>query len=278
MARLEELETFVQVVESGNFTRAADRLSVAKSAVSRRVADLEARLGAQLFRRTTRRLNLTDTGRGFYERAARILADLEEAELAVSQEHGTLRGSLRVAAPLTFGLRHLGPAIREFADLHPEVVFDLDFNDRQIDVIQEGVDVAVRIARLEDSTLVARRLAPVRLTVCASPGFLDRHGSPRVPADLASMPCLTYSVAPDPEGRSPAWRPRLARCSAYAGPHDAPPTDRAPPSMPRCRPVRVAETTVRSRSCERRDPNDPGTTGAPGRTTAARSRGAGARA
>jgi DNA-binding transcriptional LysR family regulator len=198
MGRFDELETFVQVVESGSFTAAAERLSVAKSAVSRRIADLEGRLGVQLFRRTTRRLNLTDTGRGFHGRAVRILADLEEAELAVSQAHRTLRGTLRVAAPLTFGVRHLGPAIRDFATRHPEVIFDIDFNDRQVDLIQEGVDVAVRIARLEDSTLVARRLAPVRLAVVASPTFVQHHGKPRSPADLASLDCLAYSLSPEP--------------------------------------------------------------------------------
>lgn len=198
MGRFEELATFVQVVETGSFTAAAERLKVAKSAVSRRVADLEARLGAQLFQRTTRRLHLTDTGRGLYERSIRILADLDEAEQAVSLEHRTLRGTLRVAAPLTFGIHHLGPAIREFSQRHPDLVFDIDFNDREIDLIQEGVDVAIRIARLEDSTLVARRLAPVRTVVCASPEFIREHGEPATPADLETMPCLTYSLLPEP--------------------------------------------------------------------------------
>jgi DNA-binding transcriptional LysR family regulator len=202
MDRFEDLATFVQVVDSGSFTAAADRLSIAKSAVSRRIAGLEARLGAQLFRRTTRRLNLTDAGRTFYESAGRILADLEEAELAASREHDALRGTLRIAAPLTFGVRHLGPAIREFAARHPELAFDIDFNDRQVDLIQEGFDVAVRIARLADSTLVARRLAPVRLVVCASPGYLDRRGRPRSPDDLASHACLSYSLATEPR----VWR------------------------------------------------------------------------
>ena len=122
----------------------------------------------------------------------------------MSQEHGRLRGTLRVAAPLTFGVRHLGPAIREFAVRHPEVAFDIDFNDRQVDLIQEGFDVAVRIGRLEDSTLVARRLAPVRLVVGASPGYLDRHGTPRLPAELASHACLSYTLASEPR----VWRYR----------------------------------------------------------------------
>ena len=204
MDRFGDLTTFVQIVDTGSFTAAAERLSIAKSAVSRRIAELEARLGAQLFRRTTRRLNLTDSGRSFYQRAVRILADLEEAELAVSQEHEALRGALRIAAPLTFGVRHLGPAIREFAARHPALAFDIDFNDRQVDLIQEGFDVAVRIARLADSTLVARRLATVRLVVCASAEYLERRGKPRLPADLSSHACLSYTLATDPR----VWRYR----------------------------------------------------------------------
>jgi len=201
MDRFEDMRTFVAVVEAGSFTGAAERLSVAKSAVSRRVADLEERLGVQLFRRTTRSLNLTDTGASFHERCVRLLADLEEAELAVSREHGTLRGRLRVAVPMSFGLLHLGPAVTEFAERHPEVSFDLDFNDRQVDLLAEGVDVAVRIAELADSTLIARRLAPIRHVVCASPAYLARHGTPATPADLAHHACLVYAHQPDPR----AW-------------------------------------------------------------------------
>jgi len=202
MDRFEDLKTFVRVVEAGTLTAAAERLGVAKSAVSRRLAELEERLGAQLLRRTTRRLNLTDSGWAFYERAVRILADLDEAEAAVSQAHGTLRGRLRVAAPLSFGLRHLGPAITDFMHLHPEVVFDLDFNDREVDLVQEGFDLAIRIAELQDSTLIARRLANVRLVLCASPAYLEEHGVPAVPDDLVRHRCLIYTYASDPS----TWR------------------------------------------------------------------------
>lgn len=198
MRRFEDMQTFVRVVEAGSISAAAERLGVAKSAVSRRLSDLEARLGVQLLRRTTRRLNLTDTGRGFYDRCQRILADLEEAEAAVSQAHATLRGRLRVAAPLSFGLRHLGPAITEFMQQHPQVDFDLDFNDRQVDLLAEDIDVAIRIARLEDSSLIARRLWSSRLVLCASPGYLQAHGTPSVPEDLAKHRALVYSNAPDP--------------------------------------------------------------------------------
>ena len=198
MARLEDMESFVRVVETGSISAAAERLGVAKSAVSRRLSELEARLGAQLFRRTTRRLDLTDTGRGFYERCLRILSDTEEAELAVSQAHGTLRGRLRVAVPLSFGLLHLGPAINDFMAAHPGLEFDLDLNDRQVDLLAEGFDVALRIADLEDSSLIARRLATMRTMVCASPEYLARAGTPQTPADLAAHCCLVYSNARDP--------------------------------------------------------------------------------
>ncbi len=198
MDRLEEMRTFVAVVEGGSITGAAERLGIAKSAVSRRLADLEERLSVQLFRRTTRRMNLTDTGQSFYERCLRILADVEEAELAVSQQHGDLQGRLRVAVPLSFGLNHLGPAIDAFLRTHPGIEFDLDLNDRQVDLLAEGFDLAVRIAELADSTLIARQLAPVRHVVCASPAYLAERGTPRTPAELTHHDCLIYANAPNP--------------------------------------------------------------------------------
>ena len=204
MVRLEDMENFARIVETGSISAAAERLGVAKSAVSRRLSELEGRLGAQLFRRTTRRLDLTDSGREFYERCIRILADVEEAEQAISQAHGTLRGRLRVAVPLSFGLLHLGPAIHDFMAAHPELEFDLDLNDRQVDLLAEGFDLALRIADLEDSSLIARRLATMRTVVCASPDYLARVGTPNAPADLVEHDCLVYSNARDPA----LWRYR----------------------------------------------------------------------
>lgn len=198
MARLEDMETFVRVVEAGSISGAAERMGIAKSAVSRRLSDLESRLGVQLFRRTTRRLDLTDSGRGFYERCLTILSDVDEAEDAVSQAHGTLRGRLHVAVPLSFGLLHLGPAICAFMQAHPEVEFNLDMNDRQVDLLAEGFDLALRIADLEDSTLIARQLAPIRTVVCASPDYLAQHGTPLIPEQLAEHNCLVYSNNPEP--------------------------------------------------------------------------------
>lgn len=199
MDRFAQLQNFVRVVEAGGISAAAQRWEVAKSAVSRRLAELEEGLGVQLLHRTTRRLHLTETGRSFYERAVQILADLEEAEAAVTAEHCELRGRLRVAAPMSFGLLHLGPAINDFVQQHPALEFDLDFNDRQIDLLQEGFDVGIRIAQLADSSLIARRLAPVRSMVCASPEYLRRHGVPQHPDELAQHRCLLYSNCAAPE-------------------------------------------------------------------------------
>ncbi len=198
MDRFADMRMFVTVAEAGSISAAADRLGVAKSAVSRRLADLETRLGVELLHRTTRRLALTDSGRAFWERSQRILADLEEAEQEVSQAHGAIGGKLKVALPLGFGMLHLAPLIAEFQALHPAIEFDLDFNDRQIDLMQEGFDLAIRIARLADSSLIARRLAPVRHAVCASPAYLARHGTPTRAADLARHPGLVYSNLANP--------------------------------------------------------------------------------
>ncbi len=196
MDRFENLDNFVRIVEAGGISAAAERLGVAKSAVSRRLKELEEHLGVELFHRTTRRMSLTETGRSFYHQAVRILQDLLEAELAASQQHAVLKGGLRVALPLSFGLLHLGPAVNEFLKQHPQIEFDLDFNDRQVDLIEEGFDLAVRIARLADSSLIARRIAPVQLVLCAGPQYLERKGVPAVPADLAAHDCLVYNLEP----------------------------------------------------------------------------------
>jgi len=198
MDKFEDLQAFVAVVETGTFTAAADRLDAAKSAISRRVSALEERLGVQLLRRTTRVLNLTDTGQSFYEHSARILADLDEAEAAVQQEHGELRGTLRVALPLSFGVRHMCKPIAAFSKRHPNLKFDLDLNDRRIDLVEEGIDVAVRIAHLQDSSLIARKLFESTTVMAASPHYLKTHGSPETPAELRDHDCLVYSNLPDP--------------------------------------------------------------------------------
>ena len=216
MDRLAHMEVFVAVVEAGGIGAAADRLGLAKSAVSRRLAELEARLGATLIHRTTRRLNLTDDGHAYYERCVAILADLDEAEAAVRQAHGDLKGRLKVTLPLSFGLLHLAPLIQAFMTRHPEVRFELDFNDRQVDIMQEGFDLAIRIARLEDSSLIARRLAPIRSGIYASPDYLARHGTPNTAADLKDHDCLLYSNIQEPD----LWH--------YTGPDRSPGSVRVP--------------------------------------------------
>ncbi len=198
MNRLQDLEAFVAVVESGSFTLAAERLGAAKSAVSRRVSALETRLGVELLRRTTRRLSLTDTGRSFYERSARILADLDEAEAAAAQAHGELSGTLKVALPLSFGVRHMAAPVAEFARRHPRVRFELDLNDRRVDLIDEGMDLALRIGRLKDSSLIARRLFTACTALVASPAYLEAHGTPERADDLAGHAFLAYSNLAEP--------------------------------------------------------------------------------
>jgi DNA-binding transcriptional LysR family regulator len=199
MDKFEDIQAFVTVVDTGSFTAAADRLGSAKSAISRRVSALEERLGVQLLHRTTRVLNLTETGRSFYDHGTRILADLEEAEAAVQQEHGELRGTLRFALPLSFGVRHMCGPIATFSKQHPKIRFDLDLNDRRVDLIEDNFDVALRIGRLTDSSLIARRLFDVRAVVCGSPHYLNTHGAPETPADLDDHQCLVYSNLDDPD-------------------------------------------------------------------------------
>jgi len=198
MDKFEDLQAFIAVVDAGSFTAAADRIGTAKSAMSRRVSALEERLGVQLLRRTTRALNLTETGRSFYEHGTRILSDLEEAEAAVQQEHGELSGTLRFALPLSFGVRHMCSPIASFSKRHPKIRFDLDLNDRHVDLIEENFDVALRIGRLSDSSLIARRLFDARTVVCASPHYLNVHGTPDSPQDLRDHQCLVYSNLDDP--------------------------------------------------------------------------------
>jgi DNA-binding transcriptional LysR family regulator len=193
MDNLSGMAVFAQVVESRSFTAAAQRLGMSKAAVSKQVSRLEERLGARLLNRTTRRLSLTEIGAAFYERCARIVAEAEEAELAVTRLHAAPRGTLRVDAPVSFGLQYLAPILPAFMAQNPELSVDLTFNDRFVDLVEEGYDVAVRIARLPDSSLVARKLSESRALVCAAPGYWQRRGRPVHPADLAAHNCFAYS-------------------------------------------------------------------------------------
>ncbi len=192
MDTLNAMRVFVRVVEAGSITAAADQLNLAKSAVSRRLGELEEHLQTRLLNRTTRRMTLTDPGRSFYQRALRMLDDLAEAEAEARGIRGHVTGRLRIAAPLSFGLRQLAPAITEFAQRYPQVDIDIDLNDRPVDLVGEGFDLAIRIANLESSGLVARKLTTIRHVLCASPAYWQQHGLPQHPDDLIDQPMLRY--------------------------------------------------------------------------------------
>jgi DNA-binding transcriptional LysR family regulator len=201
MDRFEMMRVFACVVEAGGFTRAAERLALSRAVVSKHVIQLEERLGVRLLNRTTRRVSLTETGRAFHQHCTRILADVEEAERAVSELHSEPRGELRVVAPTNFGLPDLGTAITEFMTTYPRVRIDLSLNDRYVDPIEAGYDIAVRIGEPRDtawSSLMARKINTSRRILCASPEYLARCGVPQRPEDLSDHDCLCYSYLDTP--------------------------------------------------------------------------------
>jgi DNA-binding transcriptional LysR family regulator len=193
MDALTDIAVFVRVVERGSFTLAADELELSRAVVSKYVSRLEERLGARLLHRTTRRLSLTEAGAALFEASRGAIERIEEAEGLVAQLQSEPRGRLRVSAPMSFGILHLGPAIAEFARAHPHVTLDLRLDDRFVDLVEEGIDVAVRIGALTDSSLVARKLASTRTVACAAPAYLAERGEPETPEDLAAHDCLIYS-------------------------------------------------------------------------------------
>lgn len=196
MDRLTSMEIFVEVVETGGFTAASEKTGLSRALVSKHVMQLEDHLGARLLNRTTRRVSLTETGRVYYERCKSILADIAEADTCAGEITAEARGKLNVNAPMSFGVLHLGPAIAAYCKQHPLVQVSLDLNDRLVDVVAEGFDVVIRIAQLEDSSLIARKVAPCRRVLCASPEYLNQHGVPKVPQDLAIHRCLLYTNMP----------------------------------------------------------------------------------
>lgn len=192
MNRFAEIETFVAVFETGSLSAAAIRLNIAVSAVSRRIGELETRLGVRLANRSTRGFAPTAQGQDYYERCVRLLADLAAADASTGGEHALGSGLLRIAAPMSFGYQHLGPLLTRFAAMHENLRFDLDLSDRRSDLMEDGFDLAIRIGELEDSRLVARKLFDVRLAVVASPAFWQRHGHPLRPHELSRLPALLY--------------------------------------------------------------------------------------
>ena len=196
MDRFLAVSVFAKVVEQGSFVRAAARLELSTSAVSRHVADLEAHLEARLLNRTTRRLSLTESGAAFYERCVQLLADLEEAEDAVTSAAIVPRGTLKLTCAITFGVRHLAPAISAFAARHPQLRFDVELSDRAVDIVDEGFDLAVRIGDIGSQSLIGRRIGASQLVCCAAPAYIAAQGAPQTPADLARHACLSYEYSP----------------------------------------------------------------------------------
>jgi DNA-binding transcriptional LysR family regulator len=196
--QLEDLTIYVTTVDARNFTAAANRLQLSKQFVSRRVMALEESLGVRLLVRNTRKLAVTDLGYEFYERAQRILAEVADAEQAMSARRSEPRGLLRVSAPLSFGMVHLSPLVGAFLRANPDVRIDMELSDRMVDVVGEGFDMALRIGTLADSTLIAQTLAEFRMVACCSPGYRRARRPPATPADLERHACLLYGQ----EGRT----------------------------------------------------------------------------
>jgi DNA-binding transcriptional LysR family regulator len=192
---LNEIMHFTKVVEAGSFTKAAAALGVPKSTVSRKVAALEERLGARLLHRTTRKLRLTEIGEAFHNRCSHILTDLEEAELAVSETHGNPQGTLRITAPMDIGAHLLGEVIRKYGEAYPQVKVEVYLNDRLVNLVEEGFDLAIRAGKLADSGLIARKLGSASFILCATPEYLEKHGTPMRPEDLKDHRCLLFSAA-----------------------------------------------------------------------------------
>ncbi|MBI5279697.1 MAG: LysR family transcriptional regulator [Burkholderiales bacterium] len=218
MDRFQEMRVFAAVVDAGSFVGAANALDMSKAAVSRIVSELEARLGVRLLHRTTRRLSLTSEGEVFVDRCRELLAAVDEAEAEVTERSGQAVGVLKVSAPVSYGILVLAPLWGGFLAAHPEIQLELTLSDRLVDLVDEGFDLAVRIARLESSSMVSRRLSTTRMVLCASPRYLRSHGRPKHPSDLVNHTVLAYSLlaAGDtwefegPEGRVTVQvRPRM---------------------------------------------------------------------
>ncbi len=194
MDSLTSMKVFCAVVDNGSFAAAAGKLRLSRAMVTKHVMNLENHLNIRLLNRTTRRLSLTESGAGYYERCTQILNELEEAEAQARQASAEPRGTLRINAPYGFATGHVAPFLPEFLASHPDLKLDITMNDRFVDLVEEGFDVAVRIAAtLPESSLVARKLAPCRMVVCGSPEYFQRHGEPKTPADLERHNCLGYS-------------------------------------------------------------------------------------
>ena len=186
-----DLEIFARVAAAGNMSAAGREMGLSPAVVSKRLSHMEERLGARLFQRTTRQLKLTETGEGFYGRVVRILREIEEAEAYVSEVSESVGGTLRITAPIGFARRHIGPFLPSFMRQYPDLSVEIALRDEIVDIVGESFDVAIRIAELDDSSLVARKLAPCRRVICATPDYISRYGEPQTLADIANHNCLS---------------------------------------------------------------------------------------
>lgn len=193
MNKLDAMKTFVEVVKQGSFTKAADSLSTSPQLVSKYVSYLEAQLNTRLLNRTTRRISLTEFGHRYVERCEQLLSDLADMENAAQEHSGKPQGTLRINAPVSFATQHLAKALMPFQQQYPDILIDLQLNDRKIDIVQEGFDVALRIGILKDSSLIAKKITPIRLVMCAAPSYLEKYGTPKQACDLKNHHYLHYS-------------------------------------------------------------------------------------
>ena len=194
MDKFQEMRVFSAVVEAGSFAAAAAALPASRAAVSRYVSELEQRLGVRLLHRTTRKLSLTEEGEVFHARCREILSSIEESEAEISTRAGNASGLLKISVPLSFGVKHLAQLWAGFMAAHPQVSLDVNLSDRAVDLVDEGFDMAIRIARLPDSSLISRKIATTRLLLCASPEYVQRRGEPREPEDLREHDVIAYTL------------------------------------------------------------------------------------
>lgn len=193
MDRIDTMNAFVSVVTEGSFARAAERLEISPQLVSKYVSQLEEHLGTRLLNRTTRKVSVTEAGTAYFQRAQQVLSDIEDMENELGDLQHSVRGLLRINAPVSFAIQHMASVLTAYRAAFPEVQVDLQLNDRKVDIVQEGFDIALRIGQLKSSSLIARRIAPVRLSICASPDYLARQGIPSHPDELKQHQYLRYS-------------------------------------------------------------------------------------
>lgn len=195
--RITGMQVFAKVAALGSLSAAARAMGMSQTMATKHMAAMESRLGTKLLHRTTRRLSLTEAGRNYLEAVERILADIDEADAKASVEAAEVRGTLRLNAPVSFGIREIAPLLPELCRRHPALMIDLGLNDRFVDLIEEGWDLVIRIGSMKNSSLIARRLAPCTMVVCASPAYLDRHGRPKTISALTDHNCLGYTLSRD---------------------------------------------------------------------------------